>query len=61
MFNFFKKKKVTVDIELLRKKANNNDKDAQLELGLMYKRGISVEKNYQKASYWLEKSINNHS
>lgn len=57
MFNFFKKND-KLDIKLLTKKANNNDKEAQRQLGLAYHRGTGVIKNLEKASYWLEKAYN---
>lgn len=56
MFGFFKKKNDNLDIASLLKKANNNDKEAQRQLGLAYHRGIGVAKNLEKASYWLGKA-----
>ncbi len=59
MFDFFKKKNDDLDIELLRRKAKKNDKEAQRQLGLAYKKGNGVKKNLEKASYWLGKAYNN--
>ena len=53
MFNFFKKND-KLDIKSLIKKANNNDEEAQRQLGLAYHRGTGVTKNPTKASYWLD-------
>jgi len=50
---FFLRKKKKVDMELLRKKAIDNDKNAQYELGLAYYRGTEVKKDVEKANYWL--------
>ena len=44
------------DIDSLRKRAENNDKDAQCRLGLAYYRGSSVFKDTVQAHYWLEKA-----
>ena len=60
MFDFFKKKNNKFDIESLLKKAHNNDKEAQRQIGLAYHRGTGVTKNIEKASYWLEKSYSNN-
>jgi len=56
LLHFFQSKKVNIDIELLFQKAKENDKDAQLQLGLAYYRGVGVHKNMQKAFYWIDKS-----
>lgn len=60
----FMKKKISIfwrfgkrsDIDSLRQRAENNDKDAQCRLGLAYFRGKGVPKDTQKAHYWLEKA-----
>lgn len=59
MFNFFKKND-KLDIKSLIKKANNNDKESQRQLGLAYHRGTGVTKNPTKASYWLNRADNNN-
>ncbi len=56
MFSFLKKKNKRVDIEILRKRAKNNDADAQYELSLAYYRGIAVPKDMEKSNYWFRKA-----
>jgi TPR repeat protein len=42
----------------IQRKAKNDDKIAECDLGLMYEWGYGVEKDYSKAMNWLEKSAN---
>jgi len=44
------------DIDSLRQRAENNDKDAQCSLGLAYYRGCGVLRDTIQAHYWLEKA-----
>ncbi len=60
MFGFLKKKNSRLDIASLIKRAKENDKDAQHQLGLAYYRGAGVTKDVEKASYWLEKAQNDN-
>jgi TPR repeat protein len=54
MFDFNKYK--SLDIEILLLKAQHNDLEAQLYLALAYYHGNGVEKNIDKAHYWLEQA-----
>ncbi len=56
MFNMWKRKKKTIDINTLLKKAKENDVNAQYELSLAYYRGTGVVKDMQKSSYWFRKA-----
>ena len=56
MFNIWKRKKKAIDIDALRKKAKENDVDAQIELSLAYYKGTGVVKDMQKSSYWFRKA-----
>ncbi|MDE6338776.1 MAG: sel1 repeat family protein, partial [Muribaculaceae bacterium] len=48
-------------IAQLKTKANNNDAEAQFQLGMKYKRGNGVEKSEQTAISWLKMAAeNNH-
>ena len=55
MFSLWKKKKKCQDIDILMKKAKEGDTEAQFQLGLSYYRGTDIEKNMEKANYWLDK------
>ncbi|PHS31738.1 MAG: hypothetical protein COA92_07780 [Sulfurovum sp.] len=46
----------SLDIEILLLKAQHDDIDAQLYLALAYYHGNGVEKNIEKAHYWLEQA-----
>jgi len=56
MFGLLKNKNRDLNIESLLKRAKKNDRDAQQRLGLAYYRGVGVDKNIDKATYWLEKA-----
>jgi len=55
MFNFLKDNK-KIDICSLRKRAKDNDLDAQYELVLAYYRGLDVPKNLERSTYWFHKA-----
>jgi TPR repeat protein len=55
MFSLWKKKKKCQDIDVLMKKAKEGDTEAQFQLGLSYYRGTDIEKNIEKANFWLNK------
>lgn len=44
------------DIAALEQKANQGEEDAQYELGMLYKNGSGVQKDYMKAIEWLTKA-----
>lgn len=44
------------DIAALEQKANQGEEDAQYELGMLYKNGFGVQKDYMKAIDWLTKA-----
>jgi len=56
MFNLWKKKKSSIILNDLIKKAQENDINAQYELSLVYYRGELVKKDIKKSSYWFERA-----
>jgi len=42
------------ELNELKKQANNGDARAQYNLGIMYKKGQGVEKDYKEAVKWFE-------
>jgi len=55
MLTLWKKKK-SIDIKDLIKRAADGDKESQFQLGLSYYRGTDIKRNIEKANYWLEKA-----
>jgi TPR repeat protein len=49
-------KKSNKVVDLLRRKANQGDLNAQNDLGVLYSKGTLVPKNTTKALYWIEKA-----
>jgi TPR repeat protein len=56
MFSLWKKKEKYSNIQDLIKKAKEGDTEAQFQLGLSYYRGTDIEKNIEKANFWLNKA-----
>ncbi len=56
MFNLWKKKKSSINLNDLIKKAEENNIKAQYELSLIYYRGEIVKKDIKKSSYWFERA-----
>jgi len=56
MFNLWKKKKSSIILNDLIKKAQENDINAQYELSLVYYRGELVKKDIKESSYWFERA-----
>ena len=48
------------DSKLVEKSANQDNLEAQFNLGFMYSNGLEVPQNYLKAFEWYEKSANRH-
>jgi TPR repeat protein len=56
MFNLWKKKKSSINLDDLIKKAEENNIKAQYELSLIYYKGEIVKKDIKKSSYWFERA-----